>query len=516
MMTQVTPHEQRTLSDYVERLTLSRKSESLLGDSRHVLSREESKDLVDRIAHAIHARTEQLGRPVMVAIYLPRDNHFLAAIFATWKSNNHYLPLNQTWPEQATRYILLDAKPDLILSDTREFEDIAPTLLCDDAASFEKPPQSLLLHWASESSNADLAYVIYTSGSTGGQKGVVISRRSLVSYIDWVERTLSEHRDNRSLLINGEMSFDISLADISFALAFQTEIHISPDPKNMLKHAQMIIERQIDTFYGVPSTLNRLFSWVETRKGVSLSGLKTIFSGGDVLTTHLVALMRRVAPDAVCYNMYGPTEVTMNCLWLRIAEISSFEGIGFVPTGIGFSHLDYVLINPDDSRPDEHEGELAVSGDQCMEGYLHDADRTSQVFIEVNGRRFYRTGDLFTRDTDGVFTILGRVDSVVKVQGYRINTNMIDGVLSCVDFVRDAKTITVRSGEDVRIITFFSALEISDDLPSILTEICREKLPGYMVPSRFSELDELPHGSTGKVDAKKLLELAVTQSSAAS
>jgi len=500
---------QRCLADYISRLLRSEKTADLFGDSSQVLSRNQSEELVDRVAHAIHARTEQLGRPAMVAIYLPRDNYYLAAIFGSWKSNNHYLPLNQAWPDETTRHILQDAQPDLIISDTGTFQDIAPTLLCETAATYETPPPTLLRQWQSESSGPGIAYVIYTSGSTGGQKGVVISRRSLVSYIEWVERTLGDHRDNRSLLINGEMSFDISLADLTFAIAFETEIHVSPDPRNMLKHAQMVIDRQIDTFYGVPSTLNRLFSWVETRNGVSLSGLRTIFSGGDVLTTNLVELLARVAPNAVCYNMYGPTEVTMNCLYLPVDdEGGKNKDLGSIPTGKEFSHLKYLLVDPDSLSVEASEGELLVSGDQCMEGYLHDSQRTEQAFVTIDGTRYYRTGDFFTRDVHGIYTILGRVDSVVKVQGYRVNTNMIDGVLSREPFVREAKTITMRSGEDVKTITFVSCSKAPDDLKAVLTEVCRTKLPRYMIPSHFIEMPELPQGGTGKVDTQQLSEIA--------
>jgi acyl-CoA synthetase (AMP-forming)/AMP-acid ligase II len=445
----------------------------------------------------------------MVAIYLPRNNLYLASIFGTWKSNNHYLPLNQSWPAEATRNILRDARPDLIISDTDAFEDIAPTLSCETAPATEPPTQALLAQWESDSCDSKIAYVIYTSGSTGDQKGVVISRRSLASYIAWVERTLGEHRNNRSLLINGELSFDISLADIAFALAFETEIHVSPDPRNMLKHVQMVVDRQIDTFYGVPSTLNRLFSWVEKRKAVSLSGLRTIFSGGDILTASLVDLLGRVVPDAVCYNMYGPTELTMNCLYLRVEEAGSYAELGAVPTGREFSHLEYLLIDPESSAPQEGEGELVVYGDQCMEGYLNDAEATEQAFVVVDGARYYRTGDLFSRDARGIYTILGRVDAVVKVQGYRVNTNMIDGVLSGESYVREAKTITLRSGVDVQIVTFVSFSQAPDDFESVLYAICRTRLPRYMVPSRIVELPELPQGGTGKIDTQRLEAIAL-------
>ena len=333
----------------------------------------------------------------------------------------------------------------------------------------------------------------------------------MTAYIDWVRRTLSLHRDNRMLLINGEMSFDISIADLAFALAFETEIHISPDPKNMLAHARLLRDRSIDTFYAVPSTINRLFSWATTRKGLTFDRLKAVFSGGDVLTFGLIDLVHQVAPNARCYNMYGPTELTMNCLFFPILDPDE-QGYprGSVPTGIEFDHLSYKLVDPDSLVPASDEGELLVSGDQCMEGYLHDSERTANAFVRVGDTRYYRTGDLFQRNEDGVYSILGRVDSVVKVRGYRINTNVIDSILLGEPWVQDARTIAVKTGaSDAQIVTFLALRGLTEDYAERLTRRCRTELPHYMVPSRFLQLDQLPHGTTGKVDTQALKEIAL-------
>lgn len=496
---------------YLSGLFHSTKTPHLFGDASGVLTRRESKALVDRIAHAIHDRTVSLGRPASVALYLPRDNSYLASIFAAWQSGHHYIPLNQAWPESHTQQILEDARPDLLISDTRQFEESAPTLNVEETAAYPAPDADLLDMWKAAASAPGVAYVIYTSGSTGGQKGVVISKKAFTAYINWVERALRENQDNRKLLINGEMSFDISLADLSFALAFETEIHISPDAKNMLAHARLVRDRGIDTFYGVPSTLNRLFSWVSTRKGLNFDTLRTVFSGGDALTFGLIDLVRQVAPNARCYNMYGPTEMTMNCLYFPIPRNDGgHRHVGAVPTGVPFDHLHYELVDPDTLSPSAGEGELIVSGDQCMDGYLNDPERTAAAFVTLSGRLYYRTGDLFQRDADGVYSIVGRADSVVKVKGYRINTNTIDSVLLGEKWVHEARTIAVRTGEnEAQIVTFLSLSELRADYADTLSGKCQAVLPHYMVPSHFFRLDQLPQGKTGKVDTTALKELAV-------
>lgn len=498
------------IGTYLSRTFQSGKSPYLFGDAKNVLTRLDSKLLVDRIAHAIHERTVSLGRPARIAIYLPRDNYYLSSIFAVWQSANYYIPLNQAWPIEHTQKILGDAHPDLIIADTCEYEDLVPTL---DVAVFEDyplPSGELLKHWEERAAEPGIAYVIYTSGSTGDQKGVVISKKAFCSYIQWVESHFSQHQENLSLLINGEMSFDISLADLSFALAFETEIHISPDPKNMLYHARLIQERGIDTFYGVPSTINQLFSWVNKREGLDFEQLKTVFSGGDVVTFDLIDLVHETAPNARYYNMYGPTEVTMNCLQYPMDQVDRQNCYqGTVPTGLGFPHLEYRLIDPNDLTAAESEGELVISGDQCMDGYLNDPEKTAEAFLDLEGKRYYRTGDLFFKDERDVYTIVGRIDSIAKVQGYRVNTNTIGNLILKEDFVQDARCLVVETGQaEKRIVLFVTLAKPPANYEEILMQSCGETLPRYMIPSYTFSIDKFPLGETGKHDIKKLTQLA--------
>jgi len=504
------------LHEYLAGLFSSQRTPDLFGDASTVLSRRESKALVDRIAHAIHDRTAALARPASIAIHLPRTNQYLATIFAAWQAGHHYVPLNQAWPDAHTRQILDDAQPDLIVTDTPGFDDVAPVLSIDDATCYPIPSADMHRAWDAAAAQPGTAYVIYTSGSTGGQKGVVISKGALTAYVDWVHRVLGAHRGNQRLLINGEMSFDISIADLAFALAFETEIHISPSAKNMLAHARLLRDRGIDTFYAVPSTINRLFSWARTRKDLRFEHLKTVFSGGDVLTYGLVDLVRQVAPDARCYNMYGPTEVTMNCLYFPIPQHHEGSGKqGPVPTGMAFDHLTYLLVDPDTLTPAEHDGELLVAGSQCMDGYLRDPARTAAAFVEVSGDRYYRTGDLFERDADGVYSIVGRVDSLVKVKGYRVNTTVVDSLLMGADWVQDARAVVVPQGDgDAAIVAFLAVRAAPESGEEVLKQRCASELPHYMVPIRFIFLDQLPHGTTGKVDVAKLREMALEHQTA--
>ena len=496
--------------DYLDRSLDSNKTEHFLGDIDGVLSRKESKNLIYQYANFLadyetQGKNSQLG----IAILLPRNVDYLLAIFATWMSGHYYIPLNTNWPREHINKILAMAKPDLLITQG-ETDYKVRSIAIGELKKAEKPNSWRVETWIKRRKEHGLSYIIYTSGSTGEQKGVMISKKSLSSYINWTARFFSAFTENIALLQNGELNFDISIADISTVLALDLELHISPSTQNLMAHALLVKKRNIDTFYGVPSTINRLFSWIETRPDIKLDGLKLVFSGGDIVTFNMIKLVRRLAPSAHLYNMYGPTETTMNCLSIRIDQLSSDECENVVPTGHLLDHLQGYLINSQLEICDESEteGELVVGGDQCMEGYLQDKEKTKQAFVEIAGKQFYRTGDLFRRNSEGLYFFIGRSDSLVKIKGYRINTGTITNVISESEMISEACTIVVENEGEKSIVTYVTKNTNIPNIQETLLDFCKEKLPTYMLPSRIILLDQLPLGKTGKYDLGHLEELA--------
>ena len=145
-----------------------------------------------------------------------------------------------------------------------------------------------------------------------------------------------------------------------------------------------------------------------------------------------------------------------------------------------------------------------------MEGYLNDPEKPKNAFINIDNKSYYRTGDLFHKDPKGVYYILGRVDSIVKVKGYRINTSTITNILTEESFVVEAITIVVDWDKiEKEIVSFVTLNSPFHNFESILSEKCKAQLPLYMVPSRFYKIEKFPYGKTGKHDVKVLKNLAV-------
>lgn len=488
----------------------SSRSRDLFGDFAGTWSRPESLQAVDAIARQIEQALGESRSGATIGLLLPRDRRHLAAMFAAWARGDAFIPLNPLWPRPHLERVLAIAQPDLVVADADapDLGRLKRVTLPEVNAILRLPPPTTAARerWASRRAAAARCYVIFTSGSTGEPKGVVISPAAFDAYTGWTGRYWPRAAEHHALLITAELTFDLSLGDLAFALAHGVEMHVSPSPANVFAHAKLIRDRRIDVLYTVPSTHARLFPLAETRTDVRLDGLALVISGGDAFSPALIDLVRRVAPQAEFHNVYGPTEVTINCVATRVdTERDRIAAAGLVPIGRPFDHLPTLL---DDEAPAEKpgwtQGELLVGGPQCMDGYLGDPEGTRRAFVERAGQRYYRTGDLVARDPDGFLYVLGRKDRLVKVRGYRVNPVTVDNVLSAHPAVQEARTVFVPAPEgDGRLVSFVVARG-AVDAKQLLHE-CRARLPAHVVPESIALVDTLPVGDSGKYDNRRLI-----------
>ncbi len=493
-----------------EELATSKKTPFLFGDKNQVLTREDARTLVSTIASAIDTKL-RLNKNAAVAILLPRDIYYLSSIFAVWQAGHHFIPLNVEWPREHLVSVISKAQPDLVIT-LNPIEILGVNeLMLSDALCAPSPSREQLARWHQRQKEPGNAYIIFTSGSTGEQKGVVISKDAYRAYIDWTKEYFNEFKDNLALLITSELTFDITLGDLAFALAFHSEVHISPDPRNFIFHCKLLKDRGIDTFYSVPSTILRLFSWAENRTDLDLSRIKLVMSGGDTFHPDMIALIKRVAKNSAFYNVYGPTEVTINCCATRLDNIAvEVAKKGIVPIGQPFKHLNAKLLSENSDEFSESLGELIIAGVQCMERYINDDDKTNKAFIEIKGVRYYKTGDLVEVGQDGLMYIVGRIDKLVKVKGYRISPIAIDNVLLAHVDVAECRTVPVKVDESEVVLISLVVLKKPKESQMIseLMELCRKKLPLYMVPKNIYCISGIPLGVSGKYDNNELSTLA--------
>lgn len=458
---------------------------------------------------ATHSPSRIDGVQQGICILMSRSAQYIAAMFAAWRAGFYVVPLNTAWPAQKNLDIINRIQPAAVLVDDGAALDTQfPVLTTSEL--FAAPDAAVneeSRHRAGRLLASDIAYVIFTSGSTGEPKGVVITAGAFRAYIDWTRRFFGAYAGAQRLLLTSELTFDITMGDIAFALAFGTDIGVARHNTNIPSVLAMIMRHQIDVLYSVPTTHLALVAFVKQKKGADLSTLRLILSGGDRFPWQLVRDYVALTGGAHFYNVYGPTEVTINCFAVRLDDKLALEAQDKpMPIGVCFDSLDYVLLD-EDATPCE-EGELCVTGPQLMLGYHGDHERTEAAFVDdprlpFAPRLLYRTGDIGYED-GGLMYLKGRIDGLVKIRGYRIHPDEVSKAIDTIEGVNVSAVVPFGSQSEAALAAFVRLHKGAAMSDAQIIERLRETLPAYMIPSRLVFVDEFPLNQSGKIDKKAL------------
>jgi len=353
----------------------------------------------------------------------------------------------------------------------------------------------------------DIAYLLFTSGSTGEPKGVMVAHRNIERFLDWaVDRYRLGQHDRFSHMF--EVTFDLSLFDL-FAPWTVGGCLCVPDMRQRLLPAQYVVDAGITVWFSVPSTA-RLMKETRTLSPDCFPDVRLSLFCGEALTVSVGRTWMDCAPNAVTENIYGPTELTLACTAYPMGScMEAHAENGVVPIGVPFEQMRAKVLTPELAEVEPGElGELALAGPQVTLGYWRDAEKTAAVFVTPPGESevFYRTGDLVRRPCkEGEpLRFLGRLDSQVKVRGYRVELGEVESILRQVAEVDDAVALDwprSESGGAEGIVGFVTGEGF--DEKAILRKM-GEHLPRYMVPAQLRVLGVFPLNSNGKIDRKAL------------
>lgn len=494
------------LNQYVEYL-LERNSFNV-ADQEKCLSNIEFNRVVKNIANNI--LKYKSDRQLSVVILLDRNIYYIATMFATWYSDSYFVPLNTKWPKERLNAIIKHCSADIVICSKNGDYKGDNAIYIEDINFNSNDDINLINNMKNKPTN--IAYIIYTSGSTGTPKGVMITNESYLSYIKWTSRYFEKFKQNKALLLTAELTFDITMGDIAFALSFGTSIIISPDPKNIVSHIKLINQYEIDTLYSVPTTHNAIFNFAKRKKNINLDTLRLIMSGGDSFSIELIKQIKSIAKNSEFYNVYGPTEVTINCFATRVDNIEeNIENNKIVPIGEPFDIIDAVLIDENgfDVTNKNVVGKLYVSGIQVMQGYLDDEDKTIDAFIidpryPKFKRKLYNTGDLAIKKEDGLFYLLGRSDDIVKIKGYRVNPTEVNNIILKFNRIKESTVFPVKDNDTYKLISCIVTEDIFDI--NLLQKHILNSIPEYMIPEEFIIIESMPLNNSGKIDKKLLKE----------
>lgn len=462
------------------------------------------KELNDRSNELALRIKEQANAEEIAGIYVTPSPEMVIGILAILKAGLGFMPLDPNQPAGRLEYMLKDSQCKLLLtteSSQKDFSFKGEKIIIDSRKQlndFEKID--------TKTKPGDLAYVIYTSGSTGKPKGVKITHGNLVNYSSWLKQELKLTSVDKSVLTSS-YAFDLGYTSIFPALISGSEIHLVP--KTLYYSAEGLLDyisgNNISYLKLTPSLFNTIVG-ADNFGSVSLTSLKHILLGGESMITDDIETARKSYPDVGFINHYGPTEATIGCIANNV-DSSDFSQFIERPTiGKPISNTKaYILSKKGEVLPIGCKGELCIGGAGVTLGYLGNKKLTKEKFLSnpfVPGEKMYKTGDLARWLPEGTIEFLGRIDQQVKIRGYRIELGEIENQLASHKRITEC-SVQVREIEaDKSLVAYYvSNDEVSSEE---FRRYLSERLPDYMIPSRYVRLDQMPLTSNGKLDRKSL------------
>jgi amino acid adenylation domain-containing protein len=486
---------------------------ALIWDAGVATTYEELDRLSNQVARLLLAHGVRKRDPVCLC--LEKSALAYGSIVACLKLGAPYFVVDSANPRARIRTMVQRCGPKVALVDA----SVGPAAFdCRAVEIGAGDGRSVLAHLSDDEvtpgwsiDGSDPAYIMFTSGSTGSPKGVTISQANLLAFIAWTRHQFGTTPADVFTGVN-PLFFDNSVFD-TYASLFAGAA-LAPFGAATMRDPKAIVSR-IETlgctvYFSVPS----LLVYLQTMKLVtagSFPSLTTILFGGEGYPKPMLArLLDAVGDRIVLYNVYGPTECTCICSVYRVTAADLVEPAGYAPLGRLIPNFSGVILD-ESGRPAApgDVGELYLGGPCVGLGYYNDAAQTAAAFVQnpTHDRfvdRVYRTGDLVRLDPlDGKIHFVGRADSQIKHQGYRIELAEIEHALVAVEGVDEAAAVYVANRATPRIVGVVASSRPL--VPAAVRVAVQETLPRYMIPEQIVVVDRLSKNANGKIDRRAIL-----------
>lgn len=447
----------------------------------------------------------------VIAIQNRKSPIGFATMLACLKLGVIYTNFDYTNPAERLKKIFQTANPKMVIADecNSEIEKICSEMGITYKVLSEndlKQESTILSEdLLNNVSDANPAYIMFTSGSTGIPKGVLISHRSLLNFIEWGKATYRLQGNDIMTNVN-PIYFDNSVFDF-YCSVFNgiTMAALSRDvvgrPKEML---QIIHDVQCTFWFSVPSMLIYLINLKLLTQEI-LSSIRIFSFGGEGYPKELFRKLYNIYSGKVdFYNVYGPTEGTCICSAYKVRK-EDVEEEGLLPLGQIAANFDYSILN--EYGEEAQRGELCLRGNQLAIGYYNDLERTRKSFVPYERSnayhcRMYRTGDLVEM-REGKLYFLGRTDNQIKHMGYRIELEEIENNLIKLEGIKQCAVVHTLSKNNLSKLVAFVAMDQKITEQEVRRRL-QAFLPGYMIPNQICFMEELPKNLNGKVDRQAL------------
>jgi amino acid adenylation domain-containing protein len=444
-----------------------------------------------------------------IGLLVTRDFEMIIGMMAILKSGGAYVPIDPEYPIDRQEYIFNQSLLKMVIADKdyplQKLIDENKFIVIDfsNLTVFDDKNPGLQID------SKQLAYTIYTSGSTGRPKGVMIEHHSAVNLVLWVNDTYNVGGNDRLLFITS-MCFDLSVYDIFGMLSAGGTLVIaeSKEIQNVKTLQDMLVKYDITFWDSVPTTMDYLVRDLEREQpGYRHPGLKTVFLSGDWIPVDLPERMKTFFPEAKVISLGGATEATVWSNYFPVEQAD--KNWKSIPYGKPITNnFFYILDEQLQPVPMGVMGDLYIGGVGVARGYANDPEKTRNSFVPDPfntslGGVMYRTGDLGRMMPDLNMEFLGRKDNQVKIQGFRIELGEIESVLNSCEIVRSAVVLAKDDIDGKKMLVAYIVPKQKFDRDAVVNFL-KTKLPQYMVPVVWIELEELPLTSNGKIDRKAL------------
>lgn len=448
-----------------------------------------------------------------IGICMERSPAMIAAIIGVLKCGASYVPMDPANPRTRLEQIIDDGALSLILTNSEHkasFSDISsPVVVLDDQHEVIQRYTSAPI--SEHRDPEDVACVLYTSGSTGKPKGVLIPHRAInrlvinTNYIQFDKKDRVAHASN--------VAFDAALFEIWGALLNGGRLVILS--KDLVLSPQDLASQLRATGVTALFLTTSLFHLMAREKPDAFASVGTVVVGGEAFDPVAARRVLSDCPPKRLVNGYGPTESTTFATWKEIEAVAPDA----LTLSIGRPLSNTIVLLLDDTFnpvPIGVIGEVFIGGDGLANGYLNRPELNEERFITVPAHkisvsaadkapvRFYRTGDLARYLPTGDIEYIGRKDHQVKIRGFRIELGEVESVIESHPYVAEAVVLAIRDQSDHRMVAYYVSEKGSRIETEGLRRYVRERLPNYMVPATWVEMEEIPLNANGKIDRQVL------------
>ena len=473
----------------------------------------ELNEMSNRFGHYIQERLDFNEGTPAVGILVNRADLAVTAMLGAIKAGAMFVPIHPDLPVARISAILAEANVQFLCLESSMLGRLGPFQKEMFAMDFQL---DMLEDQATSPSNTitsqDPLYTIFSSGTTGTPKGIVISHRSLLNYAQWFKSHFQFEESNRGALLSS-YAFDLGYTTLwgcllSGATLYLPEKTTTIEPNKLVDY---LLREEISFLKLTPSHFKLLLA-ASNRNDLKESKLQRILLGGEKIIPSDIQELVGIKSDIQVVNHYGPTEATIGVITHTIDEatLNSYTQFPFIGTPISNARA-YILDQDGTLLPIGAQGDLYLGGEGLAIHYLNQPDLTNKKFIQSAwGERLYKTGDKAQRFPNGEILFLGRADQEVKVRGYRVDMQEIEYELNNHPEVSFSSVQANYSKSGIVKLVAYVQYQNGHTTSEVISFL-KSKLPEYMVPEEFIEIEEVPLTANGKLDINQLKKLVQTK-----